>query len=566
MPRTLFYVLHRKHRRLARERKGDANWNVTVDEYRQILRRGCFVCGYGFSRDTKTDFYPHRLNNHDYQYNNTVVLCRLCSKMCRSKDPVTLLKQLIHIGSRQAKVPNIEYLDVHRNNTSAESYDKFLEYLVEEKTRETLTEEAYYDMCSDDCEFCGRKDSTLNRNHVKLKLDDLYPDFITTCTSCYALYRCFKGKENFEYSIHDEFLTFTIMCVEKNRYVESYMYGVINIRNNTLYLNHSNHEKNVKYVPGNIRFDNVRNGSWNVEFSLKEGDPFLDLTHDNWIADKHYKTDTILISRANQLIDSFLLTPYCLAGEITYTNQMTSLSNFDDIISLIEDSKYPGQIDVDSKIQIGYYHHNTRIKILIDHENDEAMRIRFYSDSESIEMCECRSIICDKCVEAAITRGTEISLPLEIIYIINHEKKVKLVTPFIKTIKKYISSDDIKINISKKNSENDEEYDRRVNCYIKREKSRLEAEKLGVEYYRRKHNEYKIKLRRSKGIKARVKGSKPQSSYNKSYKEKQIEKYGEETFRKINSLNVKICRLKKKDNTEDKVSELQNELNRLTRV
>ena len=567
MPNISYHTLFIEHRRLVRERKGDVRWNVTVDEYRRILRKGCFVCGYGFSKDTQNHFYPHRLNNRDYECNNAVVLCRLCSQMCRSKDPVTLLKQLVHIGSRYMKRANIEYPDSHRNNTSIESYEKFLTYLADEEARITLNEDSYNDLCKSDCEFCGRPNTKNNHNDVRLKLDKAYPDFITTCTSCFALYRCFDSRRKmYGITSHEAFLTHAMMCVERNNLIEKNMKGKILVRNETMYLNHSKHDDSIHYTAGNIRFDNVRNGLWTVHFLSDCKGVFLELRHEDWNSNTRYKTDTTLISRSNQIIDSFLVTSYPLNNNIKYQNQCTSLSSGDDIIDLIETNKFPGQVDLDSKVQIGLRNRNSRINVMIDHDKKTAARIRFYSDPQSTEMCECKSNGCDDCILREIERSNKLEAPLEIIYVIDHRKRVKLASPFIRTIQKYTYSDDIEIDVKKTPNESIAEYEKRVERYIKREKRKLAIETEGGDNFRRKNNEYLKKWRRTKGIKERTKGSKPQESYNKSYKERQIEKYGEETFKKINSLKVKICRLKKKNGAEHQIQELQVELSRLTNV
>jgi hypothetical protein len=563
MPRTLYHALFIEHRRLVKERKGDTRWNITVDEYRRILRKGCFVCGYRFSRDTQNDFYPHRINNQDYDSNNTVALCRLCSRMCRSKDPVTLLKQLIHIGSRYMNTTNIEYLDSHRNNTSIESYDKFLAYLTDEKAIITLDEETYGNMCVDDCMFCGRLDSKINHNVVRLKLDELYPGFITTCTSCYALYRCFKGLKEYDVSNHDAFLTYAMMCVDRNNIVENNMKDKFVVRNETLYMNHSHHSERITYVPGNVRFDNIRNGLWNILTSSNVNEPFLEVKHEKWSNTAQYKTESVLISRADQIIDSFLLTPYRTTTDIKYVDQFTSLASGADIIRFIETDIFPAQFGCDSKIQIGVRHRNARIRILIDHDGETSMRLRFYSDARSVEMCECKSNTCDKCIQLEMTRTKKLDASLEIVYIIDLENRVKLATSFIRTIQKYTYSDDIEIDIKKKSSESPDDLEKRVNKLIKIEKRNLAIIKEGEDNFRRKNNDYLKKWRQSQGVKERVKGSQPQLAYNTSFKDKQIEKYGEEIFKKINALKVKICRLKKKEGVEDEIQELQAELNRL---
>lgn len=241
MPRTLYYAVHQKHRKLVRNRKGDAVWNITVNDYTKILKKGCYVCDHKLTEKTSKEFYPRVLKGYydsksqnkdyfdsksqnkdtEYIFSNTIVLCKPCAKMCRDTHPITLLKQLIDIGSKTNK-SKLRYPDSHRNNTSAESYETFLKYLSDNDINVSIDKRKYSKICSNACEFCKRKDTKLNRNHARIKFDSKENSFITICSSCEALYRhskYIKGND----SPHDKFLKLCVKTIGKNNIVEKHV-------------------------------------------------------------------------------------------------------------------------------------------------------------------------------------------------------------------------------------------------------------------------------------------------------------------------------------------------------
>jgi hypothetical protein len=589
MPRTLFYKLHQKHGKLVRARKELNNkWNVRVNDYERILKKGCYVCKIEFNEDLKKLFYPRRLNEQVYCAENTVVLCMTCSQMCRCADPITLLKQLIHIGSRQVRdSDHVNYFDCFKNNTSRLSYDKFSMYLEDQeyKNQKKIPDSFYDKLCSNNCIFCDRKDSETNRNGVMIKMDGANDKLITICSNCESLYRAYEIKDDIaDIDGHKSFMLNAIMRYQDKTIQFDFKSNTVRIRNSSLYINHSTrHNKSniIEYLPGNVRLNNLENGEWLVNFPTKIGsvEPFLEISHEHFNVNGDNKQDIAIVSRANQIIDSLLITPHEIQKKCINDASTISLS-CDETIKLIETGRYPGQISNDSHVQVGIPHINTKICIVIeytyrncdknyDEEYDEdckAMRIRFYSDTKLTTACECKSTMCDKCIVDEITRSNELNLPLGVIYVKTNDSQVHLRSKYIKNIRKHISAENIDAKLDKNYKETEEEYSRRVHSYVRKEKKRIEAKLIGDEEYRKKNNDYMIQWRRSKGVKSRKKESEPQSQYNKSYKENQIEKYGEDVFRKINAMKVKICRLKKKGDSEDKIVELHNEMNRLMNI
>lgn len=578
MVRRYIDFLFQEHRDAVHAKKiPGLQWNLNVDEFQEIFENGCYFCGktYINADDTTHSYRINRKGN--YTKDNTITLCKICHKFVKKNDIESLVKMILHIGTRintrKYKIPHT-YLDAFINNTSRPSIDNFIEEMKDQDFQaiDKITDEYYEEVTTKACYYCERPDAPHSRNLAIILRDTEDSSFVTLCRNCNVLYKCFEIYPNFETHMN-------LCCDHLIDTVPKLCKNTIRVKNSCLYLNHSDKQSildNNSYTESNVRFDNLENGLWKVRFGDPTSDidnnkPFLDIRHELYQVNHRYNKENVLMTRNNQLIDSFLVSPYELDCKVQYEESYYSLlTDEDDIIELVELGKFPGQVSFDSKVQIGLPCLNTKMKVVLDYDtnsgNNIVKRVRFYSNSKSITICECNTNKCDECIENQMKRESMIykNLPLRIALINKADGTVSLRSDFVKHIR---HNNEVELNdeeIKMLKGETEEDYAKRIKIIKEEKRKKILCQLIGDYEYKKEKNEYQKALRRSKGVKERVKGRQDPNIYMESHTNAQVEKYGEEKYHKITSLKQRIYRArKKKDFSEEKLKEMEKEWEQL---
>lgn len=139
MPLTWLHghFYHNKHYVMSLKIKG-MNWNVSLDQFEEILKKGCFFCSNPYSEMGKMKMYSeskeriktYRLYGLEFRKENTISLCNKCYPMVKKNSIIPLAKQILHICSKiddNKNNKNVEYLDAFADYTTQHSYNWYIE-------------------------------------------------------------------------------------------------------------------------------------------------------------------------------------------------------------------------------------------------------------------------------------------------------------------------------------------------------------------------------------------------------------------------------------------------------
>jgi len=520
--------------------KHRAAWSISLTDFEQVVRKGCFFCSKAFNEIDRVVKARH-MNGSDYNMHNTIVLCGVCDPLVNKNNIVPLAKQITHIGSKlDSTLPKVEYPDAFIKSTSQSTYDGY----IKKELRCFVSPEEYAKMIHLNCTFCDRPDTTANRNNITIKKDysinSQNNSHITICAPCLTLYKKFKT--------HTEFVTHIKLCArELGPKIVSYFSNKMFVKNPSLYINHSSYANSrMSYADAGIRIDGLVLGEWDAKFSAKNAEPLIDLKSEFYNDAVRYKSETSIVTRGSNFIDSLCLTPYKLTKAKTF-DKAFSLSTIGvpcNIDQIIRSRMYPGFVEADSSVYVGVPCLNTKMRVVMDYDTS-VKRIRFYCNYESITFCQCNNE-CDQCkrtIRQAMINEKRLAVQLKIDIGPNNQG-----IEFIKNTKTVYGITAASLNLKKNDGETDEEFRKRRKSEADKKLRDLKYSGPERERNLKIKNENQKRLRRAAGMKARKAVGDDPEVHQQAYKQRQAEKHGAEGVRVLNRLYKKIARAKQRPN------------------
>jgi hypothetical protein len=571
---------YKKIKKIVTSQNSGKKWKIPYNKFVQIMQN-CYLC----DRDINRSYEFNRAHSYiiddtkDIIIGNFCFVCNVCYRMGKifgSYD--MLIKKCVNIVSHSNM--NCDSIIVYKNVSSMGvcqlKYDGMKR--VKEKAGYIfdISEYEYISLICDNCKYCNRSSDCSNINDIVLIENDVgYCDgnCITCCKDC-KLMRA--NMSNYAFINH-------ITLITENNIIKIQNMKRLQIRNKTLrlytYLN------NDQGYPTNIVFDNLNTDSeWNViyndEFNGSFDGVFFKMENINDIGSKTV-TD---IFKLDNGVHKIMYLGLSQSNDSIMTISDAPIYSINDVDKIMENIRINRDVlQENSDISIRVPYKQNCITISVHRKYDTIVGIEFTCDMIH-SICNCYICTthlarcgCNNCIHHMIQNSINKNFTCNNFQIIGNNR---IKERYIKNWYKFDSLDfnkqkqliydavDKQNSMMMKNCEvslksilGKDEYNKKK--VIKTAKQReKKIKETGIVKYREDKREYmKIYRKQKKGD--RVKVQVDSKTRKQVQRERMMEKYGIENYKKIVSLDTKITRAKKSGKPEHEIEQLKIELNNI---
>ncbi len=183
--------------------KLNKEFNISNEEFDEIIRAKCFYCGFtdsrGFNGIDRID------STKGYELINVVNCCKMCNYMKAAVDIKTFIKRVIHILSyNKIELISSLYPEAFANyeRKSGIKYKSYMNNVIKRKNIVfTLTETDFYNLIEKSCYICG-KENSVNHNNGIDRFDSSIGYTVENSKTCCA--NCNYMKNKYEYNVFIE--------------------------------------------------------------------------------------------------------------------------------------------------------------------------------------------------------------------------------------------------------------------------------------------------------------------------------------------------------------------------